>query len=113
MTISVGGLSAAVKGRVVERGDAGYDEARALYNAMIDKRPAAIVYCVDEADVSAAIGFATERGLPVAVWRGGGGLRAGAGFCARPRPAGRRPRRRPQRRRPRERRRRPRDRPLG
>ena len=42
------GLTAAVKGRVVERGDSGYDEARALYNAMIDKHPAAIAYCVDE-----------------------------------------------------------------
>ena len=36
------GLTTAVKGRVVERGDPAYDEARALYNAMIDKHPAAI-----------------------------------------------------------------------
>jgi len=36
------GLTTAVKGRVVERGHSGYDEARALYNAMIDKHPAAI-----------------------------------------------------------------------
>jgi FAD/FMN-containing dehydrogenase len=78
MAISVGGLSAAVKGRVVERGDAGYDEARALYNGMIDKHPAAIVYCVDEADVSAAIRFATEHGLALAV-RGGGHNGGGLG----------------------------------
>ena len=45
MTVSVGGLAAALKGAVVQRGDAGYDEARALYNGMIDKRPAAIAYC--------------------------------------------------------------------
>jgi hypothetical protein len=78
MTISVGGLSAALKGRVVEPSDAGYDEARALYNAMIDKRPAAIAYCVDEADVSAAIRFATEHGLPIAI-RGGGHNGGGLG----------------------------------
>ena len=78
MTISVGGLSAVMKGRVVERGDAGYDEARALYNAMIDKRPAAIAYCVDETDVAAAVRFATSHGLPLAV-RGGGHNGAGLG----------------------------------
>jgi len=72
MAISaVEGLAAAVKGRVVERGAADYDDARALYNAMIDKHPAAIAYCVDEADVAAAVGFARERSLPIAVRCGG------------------------------------------
>ena len=65
------GLTEAVKGRVVERGDSGYDEARAIYNGMIDKHPAAIAYCVDEADVAAAIGFARARGLRLAVRCGG------------------------------------------
>src|SRR5437763_856657 len=65
------GLTEAVKGRVVERGDSGYDDARALYNAMIEKHPAAIAYCVDDADVAAAIGFARERGLQLAVRCGG------------------------------------------
>jgi FAD/FMN-containing dehydrogenase len=77
MTVSVSGLSAALKGRVVQAGDAGYDEARALYNAMIDKRPAAIAYCVDEADVGEAIRFARKEGLPIAIRSGGhngGGL---------------------------------------
>jgi FAD/FMN-containing dehydrogenase len=75
---SVEGLAGAVKGRVVERGDSGYDEARALYNAMIDKHPAAVAYCADEADVSAAIQFARDRGLRIAV-RGGGHNGAGLG----------------------------------
>jgi FAD/FMN-containing dehydrogenase len=77
MAVSAGGLAATVKGRVVEREDAGYDEARALYNAMIDKRPAALAYAVDEADVAAAIRFANERGLRIAIRSGGhngGGL---------------------------------------
>jgi FAD/FMN-containing dehydrogenase len=77
MAVSTTGLAAAVKGRVVEQGAPGYDEARALYNAMIDKRPAAIAYCVDDADVSAAIRFANTEGLRIAVRCGGhngGGL---------------------------------------
>jgi FAD binding domain/Berberine and berberine like len=77
MTVSAGALSSAVKGRVVERGDPGYDEARALYNGMIDRRPAAIAYCVDEADVSAAIRHARGEGLALAIRCGG---HSGAGF---------------------------------
>jgi FAD/FMN-containing dehydrogenase len=69
---------AAVKGRMVERGEPGYEEARALYNAMIDKHPAAVVYSLDEADVAAAVEYARERDLPLAV-RGGGHNGAGLG----------------------------------
>ena len=75
---AVEGLSGTVRGRVVERGASDYDEARSLYNAMIDKHPAAIAYCVDEQDVAAAIGFARERGLRIAV-RGGGHNGGGLG----------------------------------
>jgi FAD/FMN-containing dehydrogenase len=77
MAVSVEGLASAVRGRVVEAGAADYDEARALYNAMIDKRPAAIAYCVDEADVEAALRYGIEHGLRIAVRGGshnGGGL---------------------------------------
>ncbi|HEU5477415.1 MAG TPA: FAD-binding oxidoreductase [Gaiellaceae bacterium] len=78
MAISVEGLASAVKGRVVEADAPDYDEARALYNAMIDKRPAAIAYCVDEADVAAAVRYATEHDLRIAV-RGGGHNGGGLG----------------------------------
>jgi len=79
MAISaVEGLTAAIKGRVVDRDDPGYDEARALYNGMIDKHPAAVAYCVDEGDVATAIRFAREHGLRLAV-RGGGHNGAGLG----------------------------------
>jgi len=79
MAISaIDGLATAVKGRVVTREDVAYDEVRAVYNAMIDKRPAAIASCLDEEDVSAAIRFARERDLVVAV-RGGGHNGAGLG----------------------------------
>ncbi|OBI97067.1 oxidoreductase [Mycobacterium alsense] len=51
--------------------DPGYDEARALHNGMIDKRPAVILRCGSATDVAGALDFARELGLPVAV-RGGG-----------------------------------------
>jgi hypothetical protein len=78
MAVSVEGLSGVVKGRVVEPGAGDYDECRALFNAMIDKRPAAIAYCADEADVAAAVLWGKERGLPIAV-RGGGHNGGGLG----------------------------------
>ena len=78
MAVSVEGLVTVVKGRVVEAGAPDYDEARALYNGMIDKRPAAIAYCVDEADVAAALRYGVEHGLTIAV-RGGGHNGGGLG----------------------------------
>jgi len=70
MAVSVQGLTSAVKGRVVEAGAPDYDESRALYNAMIDKRPAAIAYCVDEADVAAALADGLARRRAVDLRRG-------------------------------------------
>src|SRR5437763_13803755 len=79
-TASEGGpeLQERLRGSYVDRDAAGYDEARALYNAMIDKRPLGIARCEDVADVIEAIRYAGERGLPVAV-RGGGHNGAGLG----------------------------------
>lgn len=64
-------LRGAVHGEVLVDGDDGYDTARAVWNAMIDRRPAVIVRCRDVADVIASVGFAREHDLPVSV-RGGG-----------------------------------------
>ncbi len=64
-------LRAAVRGAVIGRDDAEYDTARALYNAMIDKRPELIVRCVDVADVIAAVNFGRENGIDTAIRCGG------------------------------------------
>lgn len=71
-------FEARLRGDLIRRSDAQYDEARALYNAMIDKRPWLIVRCVDVADVIATVAFARDHGLPLAV-RGGGHNGGGLG----------------------------------
>jgi len=59
-----------VRGEVITPADAGYETARKVYNAMIDRRPALIARCHDAADVMAGVAFAREEGLALAV-RGG------------------------------------------
>jgi hypothetical protein len=58
---------AALTGTVIAPGDEGYDEARRMWNAAIDRRPAVIARCRSAADVSRAVLFARERGLEIAV----------------------------------------------
>ncbi|MCD2195372.1 FAD-binding oxidoreductase [Actinomycetospora endophytica] len=71
-------LAASLRGDLITPADAGYDAARAVYNGMIDKRPAAIARCRDTADVVTAVGFARRHDLEIAV-RGGGHHAAGYG----------------------------------
>jgi hypothetical protein len=56
-TAQTADLKSQLRGAVIERGDAEYEEARALYNGMIDKRPLAVARCVDVADVMSAVNF--------------------------------------------------------
>jgi FAD/FMN-containing dehydrogenase len=66
-----GELSSTLRGAVVTPESPEYDEARALYNAMIDRRPALIAYPVDAADVASAVTFGRNAGLDIAVRCGG------------------------------------------
>lgn len=60
-----------LRGEVFRPADPGYDDARKLYNAMIDKHPAVIARCADAADVIEAVNFGRNNGLQIAI-RGGG-----------------------------------------
>ena len=73
-------LAGALRGELIVPGDPGYDEARAVYNGMIDKHPAAIARCRDVADVIAGVRFAREHDVEIAV-RGGGHNAAGLGVA--------------------------------
>jgi FAD/FMN-containing dehydrogenase len=66
------------RGALIGPDDESYDQARAVYNAMIDKHPAVIARCAGPDDVAAVIGFARDHGLPLAV-RGGGHNGGGLG----------------------------------
>ena len=74
-------FKAGFRGQLYAPGDGGYDEARKVYNAMIDKRPGLIARCADVADVIAAVNLARDRGWLVAI-RGGGHNGAGLGTCS-------------------------------
>src|SRR5919197_4605752 len=68
---AVAELSAGLRGQIVGRDDATYDEVRKIWNGSIDRRPALIARCAGVADVISAVKFARTNGLPVAVRSGG------------------------------------------
>ena len=78
--LAVDNLAGSFSGRLVQPGDAGYDEARTVWNGMIDRRPGLILRCTTPADVSRAVRFARANNLLVAV-RGGGHNIAGSAVC--------------------------------
>lgn len=88
MTSNAGALTSAaveqlrskLRGRLLQPGDDAYDTTRAIWNGMIDKRPALIAQCTGVADVIGAVNFARDNGLLVAV-RGGGHNWAGLAAC--------------------------------
>jgi FAD/FMN-containing dehydrogenase len=63
-----------MSGRVILPGEADYEDARTVWNAAIDRRPAVIARCLTAVDVSAAVRFAVENGLEIAVRGGGHGI---------------------------------------
>ncbi len=73
-------LASHLRGTLLRPGDAGYEQARQVYNGMINKHPALIARCVDVADVIAAVNFARDQQLTLAV-RGGGHNGPGLGTC--------------------------------
>src|SRR5215210_1703725 len=77
---AIEGLRAGLRGELIQPSDENYHEARKVYNAMIDRRPALIARCAAVADVIVSVNFARENGLLLAV-RGGGHNGAGLGIC--------------------------------
>jgi FAD/FMN-containing dehydrogenase len=68
---ALAGLRETVRGPVLTPSDPGYDEARSIWNALIDRRPALIVQCSGAADVVDAVNFAREQALVLSI-KGGG-----------------------------------------
>jgi len=77
---TIANFKTSLRGQAIEPLDQGYDEARALYNAMIDKRPRVIARCADVADVINAVNLGRDANLLIAI-RGGGHNGPGLGSC--------------------------------
>jgi FAD/FMN-containing dehydrogenase len=73
-------LADALRGDLITPADPRYDQVRKVWNGDIDRHPPLIARCADAADAAAAVTFAADRGLPIAV-RGGGHSVAGQGLC--------------------------------
>jgi FAD/FMN-containing dehydrogenase len=74
----VDALRARIGGAVLVPGEAGYDDARTVWNGTIDRRPAVIARCRTTADVAAAVDFGREKGLEIAVRGGAHGISGNA-----------------------------------
>jgi len=73
-------LKQGIRGQLVLPGDPTYDQARRVWNGMVDKRPAAVIYCAGADDVVASVTFARSHNLLVAVRAGGHNI-AGSSAC--------------------------------
>ena len=79
-TLQIEQLSPQFTGELLRQGDSGYDDARLVWNGMYDRRPALIAQCATTEDVVAAVNFARENDLIIAV-RGGGHSAVGYSVC--------------------------------
>jgi FAD/FMN-containing dehydrogenase len=77
---AVEAFAARFRGELIRPGDRRYDSARSVWNALVDRRPALIARATGAADVVAAVAFARDNGVPLAV-RGGGHSVAGKAVC--------------------------------
>ncbi len=73
-------LAGVLRGNLLTPDNPGYDEARSLFNGMIDRKPSMIAQCTGAADVVTCVNFARENGLPLSVKGGGHGV-AGKALC--------------------------------
>jgi FAD/FMN-containing dehydrogenase len=78
MSVTAPTLAGSLRGELIDPEQPGYDDARRMYNAMIDKRPALIARCVDVSDVIACVRYAADQGVDLAI-RGGGHNGGGLG----------------------------------
>jgi len=77
---SITELKRGLRGKLIQPGDADYDEARKVYNGMIHKKPRLIARCTDVADIIHCVNFGRDNNLLVSI-RGGGHNAGGLGIC--------------------------------